>query len=189
MIEKIYKLSHLCTDSSFVDWRINEIMHLTHHSIAPIYFEKNNDKLIRKTKRIYIKHISYGKLSEEQINQLSNFLDEIHKINLVHGDINKKNLFLDKNDNIILLDWEPCLNQIINNKYSLMGTPPWIDIEDKINQTLTIRTDLLCFYRIISNNSLSFFKSKVWFNLLNSSLLNHKPFTYLTNQFFLKELI
>lgn len=188
MIEKTYKFSHLCDDPFLIDWRINQIMEVTRNLLAPVIFEKNSQILIRKTKRTQLKSIIYGNLPKEHIYQLSQFLDKIHSLNLVHGDINKKNLFLDKDNNIILIDWEPCLKQIINNRYSLMGTHPWIDIDDKKNKNITIRTDLLCFYKVISNFELSFFNSKLWLNLLENSLLNKQPFSYLTDQYFLKEL-
>ena len=45
MIEKKYKLSDLCDDSFLIDLRINQIMEVTHNSLAPVIFEKKDNNL------------------------------------------------------------------------------------------------------------------------------------------------
>lgn len=184
MIIKSYQLSKLCDNLDSINWRIKTIEEITKYTLSPVLFVKTDKELVRTSTRVKILPIQYGKLSCKQNIQLSEYLDFIHNNKLVHGDINKKNLFIDQNNNIILLDWEPSLTQIINNKFSLMGTPPWIDLQDLTQKKLTIKTDLLCFYKVISNSSSDFFKSIKWFDLLKISLSQSNPFAFLLSHYY-----
>lgn len=185
-ITKTYSMLDLCDDRDNINYRIKTIENITKNTICPIFFKQEYNQLVRNSTRIKIKKIEYGSLNYETNFKFSRYLDSIYNLGFIHGDLNKKNLHIDQNNNIIILDWEPSLSQIINHRFSLMGTQPFIDSQDVLQKKLTIRTDILCFFKIISNSNIKFFNSLKWFNLLNASLINKKPFDFILNYYYNK---
>jgi serine/threonine protein kinase len=181
MITKVYEISHLVSTQEEILWRTSSIEKLTHKLLAPTYFEHTLTQIKRHTKSIKKTSIQYGNLNEEQLLELANILDECFSINLVHGDINKKNVFLNEKSKIVISDWEPSLTQIVNNKTSLMGTFPWMDINDLKKKKITFRTDILCFYKIITNCPRFYFMSNSWNLLIKNALSSKMPFKFILN--------
>jgi thiamine kinase-like enzyme len=101
---------------------------------------------------------------------------------VIHGDIHLKNfMFCEKKQKLLLVDWEPSLIQIIGSQKQLMGTLPYIDDDDQKNQIISIKTDLLCFYRIFRNKRIPFFRKKEWKELCGCAIQSNKPFSYIVN--------
>ncbi len=179
MINKVYEISHLVANQEEILWRTSSIEKLTSQLLAPTYFEYNSTQIIRHTTSIKKTPIKYGELNETQLLDLANILDECFSLNLVHGDINRKNIFLNEKSQIVVSDWEPSLIQIVKNKKSLMCTFPWVDIHDLKKNNLTFRTDILCFYKIITDCPRFYFISWNWGTLIKNALSSKIPFKFI----------
>lgn len=81
---------------------------------------------------------------------LRDIVNNIHELGLVHGDLNKKNILKDSQNNLIITDFEPGLELIINTQLVLMVSNNNIDEYDKINKKITEKTDHYCLNKLIS---------------------------------------
>ena len=84
----------------------------------------------------------------EKLKLLKKFainLDKLSRYNLIHGDINLKNIIFNKKK-IYLIDWEPILIKKIKKKFIFQFTFPYFSAEDVKNKTFTNKTDRIGFY-------------------------------------------
>ena len=79
------------------------------------------------------------------LKNLSQDLDRMSKLGFVHGDLNKKNILFN-GQKFVLIDLEPCLEQMINRKKKLMFTIPYWSLNDMRNNKITTETDKISFY-------------------------------------------
>ncbi len=177
-IKKEYLIEELVFDCDIMN-RLDKIQNITKKNN---FFEVNNNKITRFSKKIFAKTIT-SLPTKFQLYELAKFLDICFSEHLVHGDIHRKNIILHEGK-LHLIDWEPSLRQILLNKNVLMYTAPWIDPKDKNNKELTVRTDLMCFHKLISKNKIDyyFYQDKKWDNLLNFCLSGKIPFASLLNE-------
>lgn len=174
---KVYELDNLLDPFDTIRHRIECIESLTQDTLAPVKFELYDNKLIRYTKKIKNRaSLKYGDLTSEQMHVLGNALDEMYGLGIIHGDLNRKNIILTDNADIFISDWEPSLLQRVNGKSSLMSTLPWIDPIDSESQKLSIKTDLLCFCRVITNYKKPYFYSKLWREMMDEVISDSNPF-------------
>lgn len=138
-----------------------------------IIMKQNNvksDKL-NKSKRLKL-------LKEFALN-----LDKLSRHNLVHGDINFKNIIFNKK-RIYLIDWEPILIKKIKKKFYFKFTFPYYLAEDVKNKIFTKKTDQIGFYflcqRLFSGKLTQFNFSKI----INDTWL--EKYTKLSNNNFFK---
>jgi hypothetical protein len=87
-------------------------------------------------------------LSKDMLFTLSDSLNYLDEMGFVHGDLNRKNIVFTKS-NLKVIDLEPSLYQIKNNKRCLMITMPYISKFDLKNRVITNRTDKLGFIYFI----------------------------------------
>ncbi len=184
MLIKKYPRLSLTSPLEEVSWRVDFIQKITSNTEAPVTFSLDNGCFIRYTKRVKGKHIQYGNLNEEQATTFADIMNECHQKGFVHGDLNKKNIFISKSGKLVVSDWEPDLNQIIEGRQALMGTLPWIDKNDLITKKITHNTDLLCFYRILTNCKKAFAYTEEWKNLQKKASKSKIPYTVLLNHLY-----
>ena len=99
----------------------------------------------------------------------------------------EKNIIIDNQENLVISDWEPDLKQYINEKPSYMVTLPWVDKEDIGNEKITINTDLICFFRCISNKNKMYFYSTKWGKLIPQAKTSRNPFVFVLNEYLLEK--
>jgi serine/threonine protein kinase len=87
-------------------------------------------------------------LSKDMLFTLSDSLNYLDEMGFVHGDLNRKNIVFTKS-NLKVIDLEPSLYQIKNNKKCLMITLPYISKFDLKNGVISNRTDKLGFIYFI----------------------------------------
>lgn len=114
------------------------------------WFTFENTKITRYTKQNKtLKHVSNQYLLDNA-QLLRDIVNNIHELGLVHGDLNKKNILKDSQNNLIITDFEPGLELIINTQLVLMVSNNNIDEYDKINKKITEKTDHYCLNKLIS---------------------------------------
>jgi len=110
-------------------------------------------------------------------------LDKLDKLNIVHGDINFKNIVFTKK-RIFLIDWEPVLIKRINKNFFLKSTFPYYSFSDLKSKKITRKTDLIGFLFL----SERLFSGKV--NTFNFSKLKNdkwlEEYTKIKNYIFFK---
>lgn len=142
-------------------------------------FEEQDNFIIRKSLKIEGYKPKY--LTKEQLEQLAKKLDYFYELGLIHGDLHFKNLIVSNNE-VHIIDWEPSLKQLMGNMNTLMYTAPWIDPEDKKNRILTLKTDLMCFYKIKTNKKFNYFLQNDWLYLKEKIKNVKMPFTSLNQE-------
>lgn len=80
-------------------------------------------------------------------------LDFYHEQGLFHGDLHPKNIMTNGKD-VVIIDWEPCSQQIIHGLARMKGTYPYIHPIDLDSRTFTALTDYLCLVRLWTNQRL-----------------------------------
>ena len=111
----------------------------------------------------------------EKLKLLKEFainLDKFSRYNLIHGDINLKNIIFNKKK-IYLIDWEPILINKINKKFILRSTFPYYSVADLKNKKITRKTDLIAFLFLCER----LFADKI--NLFNFSKLKNDSWLYM----------
>lgn len=116
-IIKKFSLKNSYNSLVHIKKRCNKINHISKNFLFVPFtlFEVNNYEII--SKQIFI--ISEKVRRAEKLILLKNLalnLDKLDKLNIVHGDINFKNIVFTKK-RIFLIDWEPVLIKRIN-KYA-----------------------------------------------------------------------
>ncbi len=164
--------------------RCNKINHISKNFLFVPFtlFEVNNYEII--SKQIFI--ISEKVRRTEKLILLKNLalnLDKLDKLNIVHGDINFKNIVFTKK-RIFLIDWEPVLIKRINKNFFLKSTFPYYSFSDLKSKKITRKTDLIGFLFLCER----LFLGKV--NIFNfSNLKNDKwleEYTKIKNYTFFK---
>ena len=183
-IIKKFSLKNSYNSLVHIKKRCNKINHISKNFLFVPFtlFEVNNYEII--SKQIFI--ISEKVRRAEKLILLKNLalnLDKFDKLNIVHGDINFKNIVFTKK-RIFLIDWEPVLIKRINKNFFLKSTFPYYSFSDLKSKKITRKTDLIGFLFL----SERLFSGKV--NTFNfSNLKNDKwleEYTKIKNYIFFK---
>ena len=183
-IIKKFSLKNSYNSLVHIKKRCNKINHISKNFLFVPFtlFEVNNYEII--SKQILI--ISEKVRRTEKLILLKNLalnLDKLNKLNIVHGDINFKNIVFTKK-RIFLIDWEPVLIKRINKIFFLRSTFPYYSVSDLKSKKITRKTDLIGFLFLCER----LFSGKV--NTFNfSNLKNDKwleEFTKIKNYIFFK---
>ena len=183
-IIKKFSLKNSYNSLVHIKKRCNKINHISKNFLFVPFtlFEVNNYEII--SKQIFI--ISEKVRRTEKLILLKNLalnLDKLNKLNIVHGDINFKNIVFTKK-RIFLIDWEPVLIKRINKNFFLKSTFPYYSFSDLKSKKITRKTDLIGFLFLCER----LFSGKI--NTFNfSNLKNDKwleEFTKIKNYIFFK---
>jgi hypothetical protein len=183
-IIKKFSLKNSYNSLVHIKKRCNKINHISKNFLFVPFtlFEVNNYEII--SKQIFI--ISEKVRRIEKLILLKNLalnLDKLDKLNIVHGDINFKNIVFTKK-RIFLIDWEPVLIKRINKNFFLKSTFPYYSFSDLKSKKITRKTDLIGFLFLCER----LFSGKV--NTFNfSNLKNDKwleEYTKIKNYIFFK---
>ena len=183
-IIKKFSLKNSYNSLVHIKKRCNKINHISKIFLFVPFtlFEVNNYEII--SKQIFI--ISEKVRRAEKLILLKNLalnLDKLNKLNIVHGDINFKNIVFTKK-RIFLIDWEPVLIKRINKNFFLKSTFPYYSFSDLKSKKITRKTDLIGFLFLCER----LFSGKV--NTFNfSNLKNDKwleEYTKIINYIFFK---
>ena len=183
-IIKKFSLKNSYNSLVHIKKRCNKINHISKNFLFVPFtlFEVNNYEII--SKQILI--ISEKVRRTEKLILLKNLalnLDKLNKLNIVHGDINFKNIVFTKK-RIFLIDWEPVLIKRINKIFFLKSTFPYYSFSDLKSKKITRKTDLIGFLFLCER----LFSGKV--NTFNfSNLKNDKwleEYTKIKNYIFFK---
>ena len=183
-IIKKFSLKNSYNSLVHIKKRCNKINHISKNFLFVPFtlFEVNNYEII--SKQIFI--ISEKVRRAEKLILLKNLalnLDKLNKLNIVHGDINFKNIVFTKK-RIFLIDWEPVLIKRINKNFFLKSTFPYYSFSDLKSKKITRKTDLIGFLFL----SERLFSGKV--NTFNFSKLKNdkwlEEYTKIKNYIFFK---
>ena len=183
-IIKKFSLKNSYNSLVHIKKRCNKINHISKNFLFVPFtlFEVNNYEII--SKQIFI--ISEKVRRTEKLILLKNLalnLDKLDKLNIVHGDINFKNIVFTKK-RIFLIDWEPVLIKRINKNFFLKSTFPYYSFSDLKSKKITRKTDLIGFLFLCER----LFSGKI--NTFNfSNLKNDKwleEYTKIKNYIFFK---
>ena len=183
-IIKKFSLKNSYNSLVHIKKRCNKINHISKNFLFVPFtlFEVNNYEII--SKQIFI--ISEKVRRAEKLILLKNLalnLDKLNKLNIVHGDINFKNIVFTKK-RIFLIDWEPVLIKRINKNFFLKSTFPYYSFSDLKSKKITRKTDLIGFLFL----SERLFSGKV--NAFNFSKLKNdkwlEEYTKIKNYIFFK---
>ena len=183
-IIKKFSLKNSYNSLVHIKKRCNKINHISKNFLFVPFtlFEVNNYEII--SKQILI--ISEKVRRTEKLILLKNLalnLDKLNKLNIVHGDINFKNIVFTKK-RIFLIDWEPVLIKRINKNFFLKSTFPYYSFSDLKSKKITRKTDLIGFLflceRLFSGKNNTFNFS----NLKNDKWL--EEYTKIKNYIFFK---
>lgn len=183
-IIKKFSLKNSYNSLVHIKKRCNKINHISKNFLFVPFtlFEVNNYEII--SKQIFI--ISEKVRRAEKLILLKNLalnLDKLDKLNIVHGDINFKNIVFTKK-RIFLIDWEPVLIKRINKNFFLKSTFPYYSFSDLKSKKITRKTDLIGFLFL----SERLFSGKV--NTFNFSKLKNdkwlEEYTKIKNYIFFK---
>ncbi len=182
-LSKAYRIENLCSGHEALAHRIGLIEAVTSQTPAPVSFVRLGDRIYRLTRRLRMaSHCQYGRLTHDQAQSLAKLLDQCYQHGLVHGDINRKNLLIIPSGELVLVDWEPDLKQIVHNRTTWMMTPPWWCPNDRAANTLSVRTDLLCYWKVLTDADPHDFANPEWRRRMASALSQSQPFQTLFNQ-------
>ena len=183
-IIKKFSLKNSYNSLVHIKKRCNKINHISKNFLFVPFtlFKVNNYEII--SKQIFI--ISEKVRRAEKLILLKNLalnLDKLDKLNIVHGDINFKNIVFTKK-RIFLIDWEPVLIKRINKNFFLKSTFPYYSFSDLKSKKITRKTDLIGFLFL----SERLFSGKV--NAFNFSKLKNdkwlEEYTKIKNYIFFK---
>ena len=183
-IIKKFSLKNSYNSLVHIKKRCNKINHISKNFLFVPFtlFEVNNYEII--SKQIFI--ISEKVRRAEKLILLKNLalnLDKLDKLNIVHGDINFKNIVFTKK-RIFLIDWEPVLIKRINKNFFLKSTFPYYSFSDLKSKKITRKTDLIGFLFLCER----LFSGKV--NTFNFSKLKNdkwlEEYTKIKNYIFFK---
>lgn len=147
IISKKYPIQHLCQDLSSILERCEKINHYFKEKQNIPYFVIENGFITRQAIKIQHKN---KKINKNQYQLLKKEVELIHSFGLTHGDINFNNILNINEETISLIDFEPSLIQIKNNRTTLMYTPGWISPIDLSKKQITELTDQFCLNKIFT---------------------------------------
>ena len=185
---KVYNRDCLLDDSSNVEARLRQIVHLTDtmEFLPKTTYSWDKDILKMNQKRLIkqkdLQEIEYTKRLS-LVNQFAKSLDELHNEGFIHGDINRKNIIYSEN-RLCLVDLEPSLLQIKDKVKQWMSTKPYVCDEDIRNTNISSKTDFLgfcCFVKwfLLGDKSPQEY-SKDCAEIINNFRTVISPFTNLT---------
>ena len=154
---KTYQREDLLVEDDVLQKRISLINHLQYDKYnalltVVVYAEGDTyiykQAFLKKQPRKAIYH-------REDFYDIIDALEYFHSVNFVHGDINRKNIIY-TSEGFKIIDFEPALYQIKNNRKQLMVTLPYVSKKEAETQNLTSLTDKLGFYYFVLrvNNNL-----------------------------------
>jgi hypothetical protein len=113
------------------------------------HFVLLNDGVLRESVKLDKSHVHLSRriLHSKLFNELAVQVDISHQHGLVHGDLHPKNIRTD-GTKVVILDWEPSVQQIVHGMARLKGTFPYIHPEDLDRRDLSRKTDYLCLVRM-----------------------------------------
>ena len=116
-------------------------------SLSETIITKDDERYIYKQVFTYKKdfHKFPKSVIKKHLEKLAKDLDKLSQLGFIHGDLNKKNILFD-GVKFIVIDLEPCLEQVINGKKKLMFTIPYWSLNDMRNNKITTETDKIGFY-------------------------------------------
>ena len=125
---------------------IETVSRLLGHST---HFVLLNDGVLRESVKLTKSHAHLSRriLHSKLFNQLAAQVDVSHQHGLVHGDLHPKNIMTD-GMKVVILDWEPSVQQIVHGMARLKGSFPYIHPEDLDRRDLSRKTDHLCLVRM-----------------------------------------
>jgi len=147
-IHKVYEASQLLDPL----WpsRIVSIERITKKYPYPTRFTVDFPRVTRSM-RIVKKKIRIDRTSGNyKLTKVCKYLDEMHSEDIVHGDLNWKNIAWDGKC-LEILDWEPSLRQMVGHRSALMATMPFVHPSDVGVGRLSRLTDLMCLFRLAVN--------------------------------------
>lgn len=125
---------------------INNFDYIQYKSLVKTKIYKDKTNYIYKQEFIIVKQTK--NLKKEDFLELIRTLKYFESIKFIHGDLNKKNIIY-TNDGFKIIDYEPSLFQIKNNRQQLMVTIPYVLKADLESKSVTISTDKLGFFYFI----------------------------------------
>lgn len=150
-IEKRYHRSELLIDSHLLNQRLQAICEAsqTHNNIPEIRTQWDGETLIVRQQRVrsVVFPSDNHEICTKIFERLAAVLDRLPE-NLIHGDINCKNVLYD-GTNLQLIDWEPALLQKRLWQEAMMYTEPYISQRDRNQQKLSKETDKIGFFYTI----------------------------------------
>ena len=159
---KTYPLTSLVCSIQEIELRLTQIK-----KYINIGFSFNIDSKYLTLNFEYIK--SGRPFSILDFNLLGKYLDYIHSENMFHGDIHYRNLMI-KDEKIVLIDWEPCFIQRINNKKIIKSHSKGLHAFDKKNKNISKLTDKKGYLNLLKG----VLNIKEEQNLSDSFLINSK---------------
>jgi serine/threonine protein kinase len=141
---KSFPIESLISDLDRINRRLQSIKEVTEYSFD-YHWTPNN--LVLRSQLIHGKHI---KLNENQLSQLAIYLDYIHSKGIYHGDVRVNNILI-SNEKPFLIDWEPCIIQLIKSKRIVKSYSGGIANKDRLMKEISFLTDRKGFLRLISN--------------------------------------
>ncbi len=175
--EKVYKKKDLLSLWYVIDERIKLIEHFTSElkHFPETKFQITDETIIYNQKRIDRKKYSELNFTQKQeiLIDLAKSLDQLSKLNFVHGDLNNKNIIYDGKQ-LWVIDLEPDLKQIKYGRVALFITRPYYSKEDIEDDNITSRTDKIAWFaynmklfynRFYKNNEMLYQEIEQFFRL------------------------
>jgi serine/threonine protein kinase len=147
IFRKNYLEDSLLDDATMVLKRIemiNGFEYEKYPALAKTYiFKKDNVVYYEQEKFSIIKNRS--SFVKEDFYPIADALNYFESIGFIHGDINRKNIIY-TTDGFKIIDYEPSLLQLKDNKEQLMVTLPYVLEDELLRKVLTVNTDKIGFY-------------------------------------------
>ena len=173
---KHYPIAFLGDPAPLLKERMNAIERVTRSWPGATHFQRIPDGWMRNSRSIEGRHVARS-LTAVQLNQLCLQLESACAAGLVHGDVHRKNILVDRNGAVAdLIDWEPSLRQLRHGRAIWASTPGWQDPEDIARRTVTLRTDLLGVWRLATGAAPDFFEGAEWRHIKARCLKSSAPF-------------
>ena len=148
-IYKIYPKNTLLDDCSLINKRIaliNSFDSKKHSALVNTQIIEHSDHYSYQQELLNIKKISA--LKKTDFLNLITALEFFESINFIHADLNKKNIIYTDNG-FKIIDYEPSLVQIKNQKRQLMVTLPYVLKSDLDKTQVSTVTDKLAFFYFV----------------------------------------
>ena len=126
MLIKTWERSALLDEDSSIVQRISTLEKLSNPIVPELSFELTSAQLKLKRKWVVCSQSIIPRTAWTNAFQA---LLELHKIDIVHWDVRPSNLIWD-GEQIWLIDWEPSLQQIRNERSQLICSPDWMAPSD-----------------------------------------------------------
>lgn len=152
-IIKHYTWDSLLEDRGTIKARLRKIELFSKQcdSVPTIEFETNKAGVTYNQVKVAIDKTTLINTSDlaQELYTLAEALEKMTNLDLVHGDINSKNVIL-SNRKFNIVDFEPSLRQVKKGRNVWMTTSPYISLKDIKLDTISSRTDKIGFYYFVS---------------------------------------